>query len=168
MAVSKPVQGRRPAKPALLAAGGTSAAAADKSERSGGKGKLTPPAAGGTSVVAVSKPEQVGRQAGQARPVGGWRDQRGGGGHSRAAKQASRLQLQGAETRQSDPQKLPREFSGSTRDTGWLHRQGSGDDSGKILLRYPDGGRDSVVRQGGQELQQDALQAPEEKREEVV
>jgi hypothetical protein len=69
--VSKPVQESRPAKPALPAAGGTSAAAADKSERSGGKGKITPPAAGGTSAVAVSKPEQVGRPARPALPAVG-------------------------------------------------------------------------------------------------
>ncbi len=53
------------------AAGGTSAAAADESERSGGKGKLTPPAAEGTSAVAVSKPEQVGRPARPALPAAG-------------------------------------------------------------------------------------------------
>jgi len=71
VAVSKPVQESRPAKPALSATGGASTAAADKSERSGGKGKLTPPAAGGTSAVAVSRPEQVGRPARPALPAAG-------------------------------------------------------------------------------------------------
>ena len=47
------------------------AAAADESEQSGGKGKLTPPAAGGTSAVAVSRPEQVGRPARPALPAAG-------------------------------------------------------------------------------------------------
>ena len=71
MAVSKPVQESRPAKPALSAAGGASAAAADKSERSGGRGKPKPPAAGGTSAVAVGRPEQVSRPAKPALPAAG-------------------------------------------------------------------------------------------------
>jgi hypothetical protein len=70
VAVGKPEQGSRPAKPAQPATGGTSAAA-DKSERPGGKGKLTPPVAGGTSAVTVSKPEQVGRPARPALPAAG-------------------------------------------------------------------------------------------------
>jgi hypothetical protein len=70
VAVSKPEEAR-PARPALPAAGGTSAAAADESKRSSGKGQLTPPAAGGTSAVAVSKPEQVGRPARPALPAAG-------------------------------------------------------------------------------------------------
>ncbi len=71
MAVSKPEEASRPARPALPAAGGTSAAAADESKRPGGKGQFTPPAAGGTSAVAVSKPEQVGRPARPALPAAG-------------------------------------------------------------------------------------------------
>ena len=71
MAVSKPKQGSRPAKPAQPATGGTSEAAADKSEQPGGKGKLTPPAAGGTSAVAVSRPEQVSRPAKPTLPAAG-------------------------------------------------------------------------------------------------
>jgi hypothetical protein len=71
VAVSKPEEANRPARPALPAAGGTSAAAVDESKRSSGKGQLTPPAAGGTSAVAVSKPEQVGRPARPALPAAG-------------------------------------------------------------------------------------------------
>ncbi len=52
-------------------AGGTSAAAADKSKVSGGKGKLTPSAAGETSAAAVSKPEQVSRPSKPALPAAG-------------------------------------------------------------------------------------------------
>jgi len=63
---------------------------------------------------------------------------------------------------------LPLEFSGSANITGWLHRQGSGSDSGTSPLRYPDGRRDGAVRQGGQGLQQATLQAPEEKRRKGV
>ena len=59
-------------------------------------------------------------------------------------------------------------LSDSASNTGWLHRQGSVNDSGTSPLRYPDGRRDGAVRQGGQGLQQDALQAPEEKRGEKV
>jgi hypothetical protein len=53
---------------------------------------------------------RAGEQAGQARSAGGWRDQCGSGGHSRAAKQASRLQLQDTEARQSDPGELLENF----------------------------------------------------------
>jgi hypothetical protein len=134
-------------------AGETRAAAADKSERPCGKGKLTPSAAGGTSEAAVPALPAAGETSAAAADT---------------AERLSKLAGYSYKVPRSDPQKLPREFSGSTRDTGWLHRQGSGDDSGKILLWYPDGGRDSVVLQGGQGLQQDALQAPEEKRKEEV
>ena len=63
----------RPGKSAPSATGGTSAAAAaaDKSERPRGKGRLIPPAAGGTSAVAVSRPEQVSRPAKPALPAAG-------------------------------------------------------------------------------------------------
>ncbi len=70
MAVGKPEE-TRPVRPALPAAGGTSAAATDESKRPSGKGQLTPPAAGGTSAVAVSRPEQVGRPARPALPAAG-------------------------------------------------------------------------------------------------
>ncbi len=72
------------------------------------------------------------------------------------------LQLQDTEAHQSDPRGLLREFSGSAGGTGQLYHQGPGDDSGQVLLQCPDGGRDGVVRQGGQRLQRSALQAPEE------
>ncbi len=52
-----------------MAAGGTSAAAADKSERPCGKGKLTPWAAGETGEAAVNKPEQVSRPGKPALPA---------------------------------------------------------------------------------------------------
>ncbi len=58
-------------KPAPPAAGGTSVAAADKSERPCGRGKLTPSAAGGTSDAAVNKPEQVSRPGKPALPAAG-------------------------------------------------------------------------------------------------
>ncbi len=61
----------RPDKPAPPAAGGTSAAAADKSKRPCGKGKLTPSAAGETGEVAVNKPEQVSRPGKPALPAAG-------------------------------------------------------------------------------------------------
>ncbi len=61
----------RPDKSVPSAAGGTSAAAVDRSERPCGKGKLTPSAAGGTSATAVSKPEQVSRPAKPALPAAG-------------------------------------------------------------------------------------------------
>jgi hypothetical protein len=67
----KPEEASRPSRPALPAAGGTSAVAADESKRPGGKGQFTPRAAGGTSAVAVSKPEQVGRPARPALPSAG-------------------------------------------------------------------------------------------------
>jgi hypothetical protein len=166
-AAVKPERLSRPDKPAPLAAGETSTAAADKSERPFEKGK-THPVGGRRDRRGGGEQARAVEQASQARSAGGWRDQRGGGGCSRAAKQASRLQLQDTEAHQSDPQMLPREFSGSANNTGWLHRQGSGNDSGKSPLRYLDGRRDGAVRQGGQGLQQDALQAPEEKRREKV
>ncbi len=98
-----------------------------------------PPAAGETSAAAAEEVQQV-RKKGKPTPLAGtsWRDQRGSGGCSRAAKQASRLQLQDTETHQFDPQMLPREFSHSASNTGWLHHQGSRDDSGTNPLRYPD------------------------------
>ncbi len=58
-------------KPAPSAAGGTSAAAADKSERPCGKGNLTPSAAGETGEAAVNKPEQVSRPGKPALPAAG-------------------------------------------------------------------------------------------------
>ncbi len=67
----RPKRSCRPDKPAPPAAGGTSAAAVDKSERPCGKGRLTPSAAGGTSAAAVSKPEQVSRPAKPALPAAG-------------------------------------------------------------------------------------------------
>ncbi len=175
-------------------AGETSAAAAEEVQRVRHQGKPAPPAAGETSEAVAVKPERARRpdkpqgqahpaggrrdrrggggqaqeveQARRARSAGGWRDQRGGSGRSRAAKQDSRLQ--DTEAHQSDPQMLPREFSGSANNTGWLHHQGSGNDSGMNSLRHPDGRRDGAVRQGGQGLQQGTLQAPEEKRREKV
>jgi hypothetical protein len=71
MLVIRPERSSRPDKPALPAAGGTSAAAADKSERPYGKGKLTPSAAGGTSAAAVSMPEQESRPAKPTLPAAG-------------------------------------------------------------------------------------------------
>ncbi len=163
----KPERLRRPDKPAPPAAGETSlvVAVADKSERPCGRGKLTPPAAGETCEAVVNKTERLSRP-GKPTPPGGWRDQSGGGGRSRVAMQDSRLP--DTEAHQSDPQMLPREFSGSANNIGWLHHQGSGNDSGTNSLRYPDGRRHGAVRQGGQGLQQDTLQAPEEKRREKV
>ncbi len=69
--MARPERGSRLDRSAPPAAGGTSAAAVDKSERSGGKGKLTPLVAGGTSAVAVSKPEQVSRPAKPVLPAAG-------------------------------------------------------------------------------------------------
>jgi hypothetical protein len=149
-----------PDKPAPPAAGETSAAVADKSERPCGQGKPTPLAGwrdqrgGGGQARAVE-------QARQARSAGGWRDQRGGSGQGRAAVQDGRLQ--DTEAHQSDPQMLPRVLSGSADNSGWLHRQGSRNNSGEIPLRDPGRCRHGVDRQAGQGLHQATLQVPEEK-----
>jgi hypothetical protein len=73
MAAGRPEKESRPEKSAPPATGGTSAAAAaaDKSERSSGKGRPLPPAAGGASAVAVGRPEKESRPAKTALPAAG-------------------------------------------------------------------------------------------------
>ncbi len=62
---------RRLDKPAPPAAGETSAAVADKSERPCGRGKLTPPAAGETGEAVVDKPKQLSRPGKPVPPAAG-------------------------------------------------------------------------------------------------
>jgi len=161
MAAGRPEKESRPEKPAQPATGGASAAAAaaDKSERSSGKGKPIPPAAGGTSAVAVGKPEQVSRPAKPALPAAGEVSAAAAG----AARQASGV------SGSRSGYKIPRLIS--PIQGGYLENfqalPGVLDDCGpgQVLLQCPDGVRVDAVRQSGQGVQRSTLQVPEEARE---
>jgi hypothetical protein len=96
-----------------------------------------PPATGETSAAAAEEVQRVRQQGKPAPPAAGETSE------AAAVKPELLSRLD-----KSDPQMLPREFSGSANNTGWLHRQGSGNDSGTSPLRHPDGCRDGAVRQG--------------------